>query len=215
MITIPEVVESIIKQSPLLSEGLSQGLINTSALARKIKKEVENRSRKLVTEGAIIMAIQRLSSQLASSAPSFASFQNTPDMIVRSNLFEYTVKNSPTLIAKQKILLDEISHENKYFVTITNGVFETTIIASSALRERIKEIFKKEEKFGEIPALSSITIRLTPEIVNTPGSYVQILKFLAWEGINIIEVVSTYLELTIILSEQDIDRAFSILKKSY
>jgi hypothetical protein len=60
--------------------------------------------------------------------------------------------------------------------------------------------------------LSSITILLTKETVNIPGVYYSILKLLAWNEINVIDVISTYSELTIILSNNDIDKAFSILK---
>ena len=47
--------------------------------------------------------------------------------------------------------------------------------------------------------------------METPGVYYSILKQLAWEGINLVEVSSTYTELTLILHEKDINRAFSII----
>ena len=50
------------------------------------------------------------------------------------------------------------------------------------------------------------------EATKIPGVLYFILKILAWEGINITECVSTFTELTIILDNKDIDRAFSIIK---
>ncbi|NJK96693.1 MAG: aspartate kinase, partial [Bacteroidales bacterium] len=40
-------------------------------------------------------------------------------------------------------------------------------------------------------------------------------KQIAWEGISILEAVSTTNELSIILNDKDVDRAFSVLKQSY
>ena len=56
MLTIPEVVEKLIKRSPFLSESLAQGIINISALARNIKPEIEKEVQKNIQTGALVMA---------------------------------------------------------------------------------------------------------------------------------------------------------------
>jgi len=43
------------------------------------------------------------------------------------------------------------------------------------------------------------------------GVYYYILKQLAWEGINIVQVVSTSNEFTIVVNQAEIDIAFKIL----
>jgi aspartokinase len=48
-------------------------------------------------------------------------------------------------------------------------------------------------------------------MITATGSISQILRQLAWENINIVEVVSTRQELTIIVSAVDADKAFSVL----
>lgn len=216
MIRVSDAVADIVKRSPLLEEGLSRGLINVSALARDIRPRVEKRTFKDVTEGAIVMALKRLSKDLAAQRHSTTVFQIAPDMIVRSNLFELTVRNAPSLPAKQPLLAALVTAQNsQHFLTVTSGVFETTIIASEALRTRIEHILSAEHRVHDIPDLASITIRLNDAFLEVPGSIAQILKYIAWEGVNIIEVVSTYLELTIILRQNDTDRAFAVLKGSF
>ena len=56
---------------------------------------------------------------------------------------------------------------------------------------------------------------LPPGTAQIPGIYSQLLKSLAWEGINVVEVVSTLNELTIVLEEERIDAAFSIIKRLF
>ena len=64
MITIPEIVEKIVKGSPFLEEGLNKKIVNLSALARIIKPQIETALYKKIENGAIIMALKRLSNRV-------------------------------------------------------------------------------------------------------------------------------------------------------
>ncbi|MEW5901811.1 MAG: aspartate kinase, partial [Acidobacteriota bacterium] len=68
---------------------------------------------------------------------------------------------------------------------------------------------------SQIDGLSSVTVLLPRGTARVPGVYSYILKFLAWEGINVVEVVSTLNEFTIILEEKNIDSSFSIIKRIF
>jgi len=215
MITITETVEELVRYSPLLEEGISKNIINYSSLARLIKPEVEEKVFKSIKTGAIIMALKRLSKRKYSKEKDVrAIFKQNPDMIVRSNLMEYTLVNSDTLIDKHRHFFEKIHKNHKYFLIITQGVFETAIILSQDLKPLVEQNFKEEKIISIEENLSAITIQLPTINVTTPGLYGYILKALGWEGINVIEVASTYTEFTIILKEVDVDRAFSVLKKT-
>ncbi|MBN2520563.1 MAG: aspartate kinase [Bacteroidales bacterium] len=214
MITIAEVVESLIKKKPFIEGALYEGLINLSSLARQIRPEIEEKLKKPIKEGAIVMALKRLSPTLdvKMNMKIKKALSHFGDIIVRSNLADFTFKNSDRLIEKQKKLLNIISNSREIFHTISKGVFETTIVISNSLKDALMEIFKEEELLNHSSNLSSISIKLPEENLTTPGLYYFIFKKIAWEGINILEVISTSNEFTIILNDKDIDRAFSILK---
>lgn len=214
MIAIPEVVRNIIKKSPYLNEALSLQIINLSALARLIKPEVERELMKEVQQGAIIMALNRESHITQTKHHQQQKlFPSPSDLMVRSNLIEVTLANSELLIPKQKRLLEHLSRGRNYFITITQGIFEMTIIASRELKNSILAIFEGEKIITTLENLSSLTVRLPEGNAFIPGIYNYILKALAWEGINIIEVVSTFNEFTLILEDKNIDFAFSIIKR--
>lgn len=215
MITIPEAAETIINRSRYLSESMSKGIINISALARYIKPELEEMLKKKASYAAIVMALNRLSTQIKPHYVYNRIFKTKPDMIVRSNLAEITVSRSESLIDKYPTLLKLSNPNSKYFFTITEGVFDTTIIASQDLVIKIKKVLENEEIASEFTNLSSITIKLPTEAISTPGIFYFFLKSLAWEGINIIEIVSAYLEFTIVLPEKETNRAFSILQSLF
>ena len=99
MITIPEIVEDIIRKSPFIDQALYQKIINLSALARVIKPEVEKGVMKEVQLGAIIMALNRLSKKTQKMQKSQQIiFSSAPDLMVRSNLFEIALANSEPII---------------------------------------------------------------------------------------------------------------------
>lgn len=212
MITVPEATKQIIERSRYLTEAMSKDLINYSSLARYIRPELEKMLMKKVSEAAIVMAIKRISDEIKPKFVPLAIFQSTPEMIVRSNLVEFTLQNNESLRKKYKDLEQFYSDEQKYFFTLTEGVFETTIIVSSDLADNIQSILQNEHILSEVKNLSSITIRLPKENITTPGVYYFFLKSLAWEGINIVEVVSTPNEVSLILDDKDINTAFGILK---
>ena len=60
MVTIPSAVEKVIKKKPFLESALIEGIVNLSALSRKIKPEIEKELGKEVNDGAVIMALNRL-----------------------------------------------------------------------------------------------------------------------------------------------------------
>ena len=212
MVSISDALNEIITNYPFIEEGLSKGIVNYSAFAREIKPQVEKRLLKSVKDGAIIMALKRISDGLSKERNKGGQNLNLTDLTVRSNLSELTYTNSATFPEKTRLLLENTSNKRGVICTFSEGIRETTFIMSAEIMTEAKRIFKGETLLSNINNLSSITIRLPEEVVYIPGTYYRILKMLAWENINIIEVLSTYTELTIVLENKNVDRAFTSLK---
>jgi aspartokinase len=215
MQTISECVNKLISQKPFISEALQRDLINISSLARTIKPEIEEILKKEVQSGAVVMAIQRYSGEkkVILSYKLRSCLNNISDIFVRSELSEFTYKSSDTLFDKYLSLLGKITISNDVFFTFVHGVFETSYVASSSLNKMIQKTFEKEIQVSYETNLSSITLRLPKINVQTPGLYYHILQELAWEGINLINIISTSNEFSIIVKECDVEKAFSVIKK--
>ena len=213
--TVSQAVHFIISKKPFIAEALNDEIINYSALADFLKIDIEKLLGKDVKIGGIIMALRR-----------FESFKNPNysrkldeiitkmgDIVVRSNLVDYTFRNSDTLIQKQQKLFKIIHNYKGFFYTISQGVYETTFVLSDLIKDELPDIFEGESLISYSYGLSSITIKLPSENTEQPGLYYYIFRKLAWEGINILEVVSTSNEFTILLKDEDIDKAFSVIKQ--
>lgn len=213
MLTIGKITEEIINRSPFLRESLTDNLINVSALARKIRPEIEEEMGREVKEGAVIMAIKRMEPGYYHRINlKIKNFMGTlGDFLVRSDLEDFTFANSDTFNGKQAEVMKAFSSQHDTFYTVSRGVSETTIITSKTLRDKIKSIFESEKLKSHTVDLASVTIKLPSVNTEISGIYYFILKHLAWEGINIVEVVSTANEFSVIVKSDDIDQAFSVL----
>ena len=216
MLTIPNAVEEVIKKKPFLEGALVEGLINLSALARQLKPEIEKKVGKEVNDSAVIMALNRLVPRLElMSAMKFKKVvENIGDIIVRSNLADYAFVNSPTLYERQAMLLDRVRTMKDVFCTFSQGIYETTLVVSSTIVGLVDEIFADENNIAKTVDLSAITVKLPAENTICPGVYYYIFKELAWDNINITEVISTTNEFTVVISDSDIHRAFTILMEA-
>jgi len=212
MITVAMAVERVIKKRPYIEEALAEGIINLSALARLILPEVRDITFKKAQKGAVLMALKRMPKTIKTTTKVKSVLEKSHDLITRSSLVEFTVLNSDFSVGKHRKIIEVVESTGQYFLTITQGMFETTVIVSREIGGQIKKILGEKQIISNFDNLSSITVRLPGKTTLTPGVYYSILKILAWEGINIVEVVSTFSEFTIILEDREMERAFLLLK---
>jgi hypothetical protein len=216
MITVAAAVERIVKGSPLLEEGLGAGLLNLSAAARAIRPQVEAAAMKPVSESAVIMALSRLAPRLMRrSADPRKLARQIRDVTVRSDISEFTYQNSDTILEGQRRMLAAVQGSAEAFVTFTRGVHELTVMASASLEPLVEKAFAKEKRVSRLHDLAAVGIHLDPRAVGTPGVFYGILKQFMWGDINVVEIVSTYTEFTLILKKRDVDRAFTLLKNYF
>ena len=215
MKTIASAVEHYIKSKPFLQTALSEGIINLTSLDRIIRKDIQaETTQREVRNGAIVMALKRLSvdMEFRSTHRIVKVLKNIGDIIVRSNLTDYTFLTSETFMNAQAQLLNKIKNNRDIFYATTRGVNEANIIVSNSMESIVENIFKKERILHKFTDLGAISVKLPEENVSVSGIYYFIFQRLAWEGVNMNEVISTANEFTIVIPENHIDIAFKVIK---
>ena len=210
---LSKVIEKLINQSPFIQEAITEGLINVSSLARKMSPDIQKITGKEVSDSAIIMAIKRMppgtNQKIERKIKNFMA--DLGDLIVRSNLVKCTYNNYMGILQDQSRFLNQISDISDNFYTVSRGVAETTIITNDQFGQKLKEVFNPEYLISESSNLSSITMKLPQVNTEISGVYYYLLKKLAWEGINLSEVISTTNEFTIVVDTKIVSKAFSVL----
>ena len=212
MVTIANVVEKIVKENPSLEIALAKGLISYSRLARYLKKEVEKETGKKVNDPAIIVALKRMSEKAEKMYEGKQKF-SAEEINTSSDMMEITVVRSakmPEIIGS----LNELEEVGKGAVlNVIQGNRQTTFIFSRKIEKKVREELEGEKVVAELSGLAQISISFGQKMFETPGFIVYILKEISWNNINIIEIISTYTELALIVKEDDVMKAYKILRK--
>lgn len=214
MRTIATCVEEILVSQPFLEDALTRNILNFSALAEELREPISKMLRKPVKSGAIMMALRRYSppKEMANKIKLNKVLQNLGDITVRSDLSDYTFKNSSSLANSHLKALEIIKNDPHIFYTFTRGVHESNVLITTTLKDKIEKFYKDEICTSVKGSLSAITIGLPKENTKIAGLYYQFFKRLAWEGISLYEVVSTTNEFTILVEDDVVDKAFSAVK---
>jgi len=215
MLSIATKVERIVMESAFLTEGLGRGLINLSELARQLQPQLESDLWKPVGQAAVVMALRRVAERLpqqpAGSMPRLGT--KTGELTTRTELTEFTYRYSDYTHECHQRLLALAEPMRGAFVTVTRGVNEVMVVCSRSLIPVVEQAFSGERILVRQENLSAVTLHLHPDTNRTPGVYHAILKQLAWDKINLVNMICTYTELTILLEQNQTGAAFSVLSK--
>ena len=76
----------------------------------------------------------------------------------------------------------------------------------------VEELVKGEEVLHQMDDLVALTLVFTGDFLQTPGIVYEAVRRLAWEAVNVIEIVSTMNELTFVIGREDSMAAFDVLQ---
>ncbi len=213
MVSVSDVVGLYVRQRPFLEDALRRGFINCAALARSVKGLVELELGEKVELQAIVMALHRLSYKLKKvDSKKLGVKLKFDDVSIKSGLVELTVLKSDSAIAKLKRVYDVVDFSKGDFLIVSHGLYEITLIFNSSHLQKVEKIIYGEVVEKIIGNLAGLSLKVPIQAVETVGSFHSITRCFNWENISIIEMVSTLTELTLIVKESDVSRAFDAVK---
>lgn len=214
MVTVSHVVKKIVSEMPFIEEGLSRGIISYGNFAEEIKPKIEAELGKKVKDAAIIMALRRHAEQLEQKNARFRKFNFKGEILMKTSINDFTVVRSDSLLPKLKSLYSIVNFERGDTLNIILGTNEVSIIINDKHNDKLKKILKGEKILRKENNLVSLTVSFSGEdFFETPGVIFTAVKKLAWENINIYEIVSTMTELTFILSKKNSMKAYDVLQE--
>jgi hypothetical protein len=191
---------------------MSNKIISYGSLAKKLKPEIEEELGKQVKEHAIVMALRRYEEKLREKHKT-VPIEYSSEIVLKTDICDISVLRSPTLFDRLKKLYDIVNFDSGGFINIIHGMTEVSILTNERYREKTLELLKNEKVINKEKNLVSLTFTFSESYFYAPGVVYNILRNLAWENINIFEIVSTNPELTIILAKKDAIKAYKSLEK--
>ena len=123
MIKISQITLEILNSDEIALESLSQGILNLTAYAKKIKSLIEKRLYKPVRVGSIVTALSRLSAD--TTVTSLKVPVRIEDMSIKSPLCELSYERTNNITKGISDLV--IKYSGQGFFTSTQGIGEVNI----------------------------------------------------------------------------------------
>ncbi len=186
---LSNLISLYVKKRPFLSEALRMGIVNHSALARRISDDLGTDS-----ADAVKMALIRLSGKL---------WKKQDDL--EGKILSILKKSSMTLRNKVAVVITSRPIENLSYLSYTQSGRQMTYIVEESELGPLKGKYKIEEN------LNLIVIQSPEEVEEVPGVISHLLSSLSNEGINVVEFISCYTDTLLVVRQADTAKTYSIL----
>jgi len=189
--------------------ALRDGYMNMSAYAQTIRDDIEDRTSKEVHSGSIVVTLARLRKKLRQEHPLLPEL-HMQDISARSNLVEMTFDRTDATLRCLKDLYRNLPTHASDFLAVTQGARELCIVTSEAGMQTLQKHFAGQKPKLHLRNLAALTMSFDGKHIQTPNMLFAILRMLVIPRINVVEIISTYSEVTFIVDASDLEEAFSI-----
>jgi len=211
MIKIQPIVREIVLQELEAYLALTNGYMNMSSYAHRIRPKVEIFTKKQVTITSLVVSLSRLKKEFTKEK---TLIQKVPikNISTKLPLSEIVYKNTNKFIQELGLLYKHVVISQEDFFTITISTNEIDIFCSSNLVKEVLRYFKMKPKFIN-HQLSAIGISMAPEVFDIPNTFFSLLSVTARARINIEELISTPTELIFIVREKNFAKTVSLFSE--
>jgi len=208
---VSKIVKSLIWEQPFLLEALNRGIIHFGNLAAELKPKVESELEKTVTESSIVMALRRYAEEVKGRIEIIPSLQLDCEVTMKTGICDFNIIKTNTLLQRLKSFYELVDLGRGDFLNITIGNREISIAISQKYGDKIENLLKSETILHKQEDLVALTIVFNSDFFHTPGITYQVLQSLAWKNVNLLEIISTLTELTIVIEKKDSIKSYTVL----
>ncbi|MBS3114344.1 hypothetical protein J4448_04540 [Candidatus Woesearchaeota archaeon] len=214
MVTVSHIVKKIVSEQAFVEEALGNGIISIVNLAEQMLPKIEQELGKKIKQAAIVMALRRHAEEISEHRKKTRKFDYAGEILMKTNICDVNFVKSHTLMAKLKTIHNLVNFERGDTLNVIIGNNEVSIVTNEKYMEKLIKFLSGEKILNKEQGLVALTIIFaSDDFVHTPGVIFNAVRKLAWENINIYEIVSTMTELTFILSKKDSMKAYNVLQE--
>ncbi len=203
-----EIVREYIDLHPSVKDGLRMGIVNLSALARRIMDEEPE----VTSEDAALIACRRyeLDPQSRLVEADIMRVLSASKLEIRTKVTTLTVRPSWHIFRKLEDAFNLLQGTNAALHVI-RGSAGVTIITDGAYADDIADLLGEDQLLDRRSDLVELVVTSPESIGDTPGILAYLSTTLASRGINLLEVISTYRDTIFVLEKTQMVPAFETL----
>jgi aspartokinase len=203
------VVRDYIDTHPSIKDGMRMGIINLSALARKIMDEKD-----LKSEEAALMACRRyeLDPKTRINEDAILKVLRRSKLEIRTKVVTMTVRPSWQMYGKLEKTMSALRGRD-HNLHVIQGTGSVTLIMDGAVHKEVLEILGEEEVLNQGKDLVELIVNSPDVIEDVPGIMAFLASSLSSKGINFLEVISCYKDTMFVIEQKDMMQAFDTLNQ--
>jgi len=209
---LADALRDTIAANPLLEMGISDKLFNLTRLAEFIRPLLETRLQKTVRRSSVTMALSRLQARYQRIAPHARREFFVDKISVFANLATQTFAKTPQTHAQITAVYGK-AFDRGYFA-FSESTSEITVFYDRQLAPLVTAALTAAPKYKNTQ-VSAIAVTFSEELFTATGLLSLLMQKLNLQGINVIEISSTYTEIIFYLDDSDLRLAFNTLHRSF
>ena len=208
--TIARQVRDYIASHPSVADALKMDIVNYSALARKIGRELGIRREEAVLAACRRYPVEKLRGY---SEDAIRRMLQKSRIQTRTKVATITVVEGVDVLQRLGDVVEELLDENRVcrLIQVSQG---TVIIVDDDSLSRVTKRLRSEHLIGVTRGLVEIAVTSPETIEKTPGLLAFLSGALASRGINIVEEMSCYTDTIFLLDRKDMTRAMEVLAQN-
>lgn len=185
--------------------------MNNSEYARLILPKVEEICLKEVKLGTVKVALNRLQEKRKNDKDLFLNKIEILESYIQNGLQEWIIEKNYDTLQSLK-MLTEIALNDPSGISVGQGIYEFTIFANEKYQEFIDREIDDRFVKKTVRDLSSLTIKVPNNYIDTPNVFFSIFQRLALNDYNIFSIHSTLTEISLLVKEGEAVDVLEVIK---
>ena len=213
MVTISHVVTKLVNEKVYLYEAICKRIASFGSVAKQLKPEIEAELGKEVEHSAIVTALRRYADKINFKFQDVKFNSKYAEVNLKTHIMDINVLKTQELFDKLKRFYDVVDFERGDILHVIYGRTHVAIVTNERYKEKILNLLQnlKIKKIEE--DLVALNFTVGKERIDKPGVLFQITRSLAWENVNIIEIISVDLDVAFIIDKKDAVKGYNALEK--
>lgn len=213
MIPISHMVNKLVDERIYLHEAMSNGIASYGSVAKHLKPLIEKELGREVDHFAIVTALRRHAQKLTKRFNGVSFNTKYSEVNLKTHIIDINAIKSPELFDKLKRFYDLIDFDKGDILHVIYGRTHVAVVTNERYKDQILNLLQNQKIKKIEENLVALSFTVGKERIEEPGVLFKITRSLAWENINVIEIISVDLEVTFIIDKKDATKGFDALER--